>query len=379
MKTSNIMKIFAPLFLIVLGGASAAFAQNETINGSLTVQQDVFLNSISGNTYVNGNTTFGGSNADTLYFKGIAGSGLTMANQSINNVQTVNLGTASNGQFTPVTGLINFYSSTATTHATIFAANQTSNFLYTIPNAGASASFVMTQGAQTINGGKTFSSTSSGTTPLVATNSASGGTALSVTSGKVNIGALAANKTLFTDASHNLTTTGLVAAGSGGTGDSTYNTGDMLYAGSPSPTSLSKLPIGAANRVLTVSGSGVPAWENSGATIIDSVVTSTFNATADQDPFTPAVSASYIRINNQTDSGININSIDTTGISNGRLITLANVSASTSDYLVIQNEAGVNAGEQILLPSGNIILGRYGTATFIYDGTFSKWTLVSTN
>ena len=48
-----------------------------------------------------------------------------------------------------------------------------------------------------------------------------------------------------------------VAATNGGTGSSTYATGDLLYASATN--TLSKLAVGSTNQVLTVSG-GVPTW-----------------------------------------------------------------------------------------------------------------------
>ncbi len=48
-------------------------------------------------------------------------------------------------------------------------------------------------------------------------------------------------------------------ATSGGTGQATYTTGDTLYASAAN--TLSKLPIGSTNQVLTVVG-GIPAWAN---------------------------------------------------------------------------------------------------------------------
>ena len=45
---------------------------------------------------------------------------------------------------------------------------------------------------------------------------------------------------------------------SGGTGFSTYTTGDILYASAAN--TLSKLPIGTANKVLTIVG-GIPSWQ----------------------------------------------------------------------------------------------------------------------
>lgn len=53
-----------------------------------------------------------------------------------------------------------------------------------------------------------------------------------------------------------------IAATSGGTAQSTYTTGDVLYASGAN--TLSKLAIGSSNQILTVSG-GVPTWANAGA------------------------------------------------------------------------------------------------------------------
>lgn len=53
--------------------------------------------------------------------------------------------------------------------------------------------------------------------------------------------------------------TGVVAATNGGTGQSSYTTGDILY--SSATNTLSKLPIGAEGSILSVS-SGVPSWSS---------------------------------------------------------------------------------------------------------------------
>lgn len=73
------------------------------------------------------------------------------------------------------------------------------------------------------------------------------------------------NNTLATDTSDRLlyngtvvlSSTGVVAVAAGGTGLSSYTTGDLLYASAS--TTLAKLGIGAANRILSSSGSA-PAW-----------------------------------------------------------------------------------------------------------------------
>ena len=71
-----------------------------------------------------------------------------------------------------------------------------------------------------------------------------------------------------------ITTSGTLTLGgtlnetSGGTGQSTYTKGDILYA--DASNSLTKLAIGSAGKVLKVNGSGVPAWatdSNAGGTV----------------------------------------------------------------------------------------------------------------
>jgi hypothetical protein len=58
---------------------------------------------------------------------------------------------------------------------------------------------------------------------------------------------------------------GTLAVDHGGTGLTSYNTGDILYA--DSSTSLSKLPPGTVGYVLTTNGiSGAPTWENPSST-----------------------------------------------------------------------------------------------------------------
>lgn len=55
-----------------------------------------------------------------------------------------------------------------------------------------------------------------------------------------------------------------VAATNGGTAQTTYATGDLLYASAAN--TLTKLPIGSAGTVLTVSG-GIPSWQTSAGDI----------------------------------------------------------------------------------------------------------------
>lgn len=75
-----------------------------------------------------------------------------------------------------------------------------------------------------------------------------------------------ANLLLGPDTSNNLTwngaivasSSGVVPVASGGTGLTSYTAGDMIYASGA--TTLAKLALGAASRVLTSTGSSPPAW-----------------------------------------------------------------------------------------------------------------------
>lgn len=72
----------------------------------------------------------------------------------------------------------------------------------------------------------------------------------------------------------NVTTSGVLNATGGGTGQSAYTTGDVLYASSSN--TLSKLNIGSNGQVLTISG-GLPSWGGApGATISNDTATATF-------------------------------------------------------------------------------------------------------
>lgn len=86
---------------------------------------------------------------------------------------------------------------------------------------------------------------------------------------------------LIGNASSATSVTGNVAAVNGGTGQSIYSPGDMLYASTS--TSLVKLPIGTPGTVLRVSAGNVPNWSTAGAgTVIN--VTGTPNRITVTDP-----------------------------------------------------------------------------------------------
>jgi hypothetical protein len=71
------------------------------------------------------------------------------------------------------------------------------------------------------------------------------------------LSSLTASKPVFTDASKGLVSTGTLAYDQGGTGQTTYAAGDIVYASDVD--TLSKLTIGTTGQVLKVAG-GVPSW-----------------------------------------------------------------------------------------------------------------------
>ncbi len=154
------MKIFASICLFLLAGAGVASAQNQVVNGTITVQQDAFLNTSSGNTTINGNTTLGNTGSNTITYNGIAVSNLNMGEEQIIHLQNANIGEPSGAfaPYTPLTGTLTFFNSGGTGKAKVQAAAQgatgSSTYTYTIPNSGINANFVMDQGAQTISGAK---------------------------------------------------------------------------------------------------------------------------------------------------------------------------------------------------------------------------------
>lgn len=206
-----------------------------------------------------------------------------------------------------------------------------STYIYTMPDVGTNANFVMDQGNQTIAGTKSF------TTPIAAT--------------------------------------------SGGTGRNSYTAGDMLYANTT--TTLDTLHVGGSNQVLGVSG-GSPAWVTNGSTITSATKDTTVAAAG---TLAFSATAGYIRIMNSSGGTLNVSGINSTGFSNGSVVTLVNVSANTIQITNLDGTEGSASVNQFDLPGGQpLLLGQRGAATFLYDAEdntdashLGKWVLVSTN
>ncbi len=146
-----------------------------------------------------------------------------------------------------------------------------------------------------------------------------------------------------------LTLGGLLATGSGGTGLTSYTTGDILYASNSS--TLAKLAIGSAGQVLKVN-SGLPSWQadsNSGGT-----VTSITNAADSGTGSAITTSGTFTYA-----GGTNI----TTSVS-GTTVTI-NTSATTNVGTVTSVTAGsgmTQSGTSTVNPTLNVIGGDGITA-----------------
>jgi hypothetical protein len=83
-------------------------------------------------------------------------------------------------------------------------------------------------------------------------------TALSLANVVTSISFGSTGLTPSTATTGDVTVAGTLISSNGGTGLSSYTSGDMLYY--TSGTSLSKVGIGSSGQVLTVNGSGAPSW-----------------------------------------------------------------------------------------------------------------------
>lgn len=133
-----------------------------------------------------------------------------------------------------------------------------------------------------------------------------------------------------------ITLSGTLGAASGGTSQSTYATGDILYASASN--TLSKLPIGTAGQVLTIS-SGVPAW---GAAAASGVTTISFGSTG----LTPssatggAVSVAGTLATSNGGTGLS----GATPFTSGGVLYASSVSALTTSAVLAANALVVGGG-----------------------------------
>jgi hypothetical protein len=135
-----------------------------------------------------------------------------------------------------------------------------------------------------------------------------------------------------------VTVAGTLGPTSGGTGQSTYATGDILYASASN--TLAKLTAGTNGQVLTLA-SGVPSWAASTSSGVSFVVTD-FTATASQTTFTVTYTVGLVEVYR---NGVKLAVADYTA-SNGTTIVLA-TGANVGDVIEVVAFGAVNTAAVI--------------------------------
>lgn len=182
-----------------------------------------------------------------------------------------------------------------------------------------------------------------GTGSVTSINVAGGTTGLSFTGGPITT-------------TGTITAGGILIAANGGTGQSAYTIGDLLYASST--TALSKLPIGTAGQILSVTA-GVPTWA-SGVAVTD----------GDKGDITVTTTGTVWTIDNDVVTFAKLQNI-----TQARL--LGRYTASTGDAQEITLGSGLtlNAGTGVLdavISSGTTVKKE----NFAADGIISIFTVV---
>jgi hypothetical protein len=141
-----------------------------------------------------------------------------------------------------------------------------------------------------------------------------------------------------------VTLAGTLGATSGGTGLTSYTTGDIIYASATN--TLAKLPAGTNGQILSLA-SGIPAWINNTSSGVSFVVTN-FTATAGQTIFTVTYVVGLVEV-----------------YRNGVKLAIADYTASNGTTIVLATPA--NAGDVIEV----VAFGAVNTAAVITAQNFS--------
>ena len=239
--TDNGLLIPTGIDLTVQGGVSFEGALN--VIGNFSVDTNKFTVAAA-----SGNTTVAGTLAATGALTAAAGTFTSASATSL----AVGLNGATNPAFTvdsstgsQVAGLKVTGAATAGTVAVV------------VTDSGANASLTLNaKGSGTIGIG----SVSTGAVTITPATTITGVATLTA---QPVLSSLTASKPVFSDASKGLVSTGTLAYDQGGTGQTSYAAGDIVYASATN--TLSKLTVGTSGQVLKVTA-GVPAWETDTAT-----------------------------------------------------------------------------------------------------------------
>lgn len=190
---------------------------------------------------------------------------------------------------------------------------------------------------------------------ISSTTSLTAGSGFTVTAGAITLTPLASAGALQTNGS-GVVSTGVLPATLGGTGQSSFTIGDLLYASTS--TALSKLAAGTLNYVLTSGGPGVaPSW-----------AASTGGVTSVQG------TASQILINGATtaQTGAAVFTIPSAFVAPGSITATTSITATLGDVTVTSgniNLPGYTASVGQILFNAHRILAASPGGTNVYVGT----------
>jgi hypothetical protein len=327
-----------------------AFVFNNLATGTLTIQDyaaatiGTIPSGGAGAVFLTANPTVGG----TWDLHGYLPEGVTFGTNSFNLGSAVITGGTWNGGTIGTayggTGLTSF---SAANYA-LYSTSSSALTAGTLPVAagGTNVTSFTANGIVYGNGTSALGVTAAGTTGQVLV----GNTGSAPTWGNLSGAAVTTFQTSLdgltpsTATSGAITLAGTLGPTSGGTGLTSYTTGDIIY--SSATNTLAKLPAGTNGQILSLA-SGIPAWINNTSSGVSFVVTN-FTATAGQTTFTVTYVVGLVEV-----------------YRNGVKLAIADYTASNGTTIVLATPA--NAGDIIEV----VAFGAVNTAAVITAQNFS--------
>jgi len=332
-----------------------AFLFNNMATGTLTLQ-DYATGSIgtipsggAGAVFLTVNATVGGTWDLHAYLP----EGVTFGTNAFNlGTSVITGGTWNGGTIQPAYGGTGLTSFSAANYA-LYSTSSSALTAGTLPVAagGTNVTSFTANGIVYGNGTSALGVTAAGTTGQVLI----GNTGSAPTWGTLSGSAVTTFQTSLngltpsTATSGAVTLAGTLGATSGGTGLTSYTTGDIIY--SSATNTLAKLPAGTNGQILSLA-SGIPSWITNTSTGVSFVVTN-FTATASQTTFTVTYVVGLVEV-----------------YRNGVKLAIADYTASNGTTIVLAT--GANAGDVIEV----VAFGAVNTAAVItaedFNGTGSQ-------
>jgi hypothetical protein len=354
---------YYPAMATALGATTSEYIDTSNLTYTSGVLTGVFSGNIS-----NG----------TASHTSLTATGAILHNTTTNNQSYTTTGAGTITISSGTTGTINNMSIGATTASTgAFTTVSASGQITSTVSTG-TAPFVVSSTTAVANlsiGGNagTATTATTATNSVVSTTSSASTfypTLVSATSG-ASLGLNGSTSLSYVPSTGVLTATGYtgtwqgntIGAIYGGTGQSSYATGDIIYASATN--TLSKLTAGTNGYVLTLS-SGVPTWAASAGSGAASYTRTSFTATVGQTTFSVTYTAPYVAV---YQNGTLLNATDYTA-SNGTTVVLT-VGASTGDIIecIAYNATSIavagGSNTQIQYNSSGSLAGN---ANFTYTG-----------